>query len=437
MSASAPLWSMIRRFRPNWHDPQTPQPMASPDRDEGETAALAANGAFGPTAGVLATSWINANPSLSPTEKLLESTNTLAKIETPPLLACDTLPLDDETERTPLLETAPIPTANEQDVIIFPCATLPHPPPVKPPPPAWTLVLSDTDNDFEPVRHVLWLTGLCDIQGCWQPNIPPIRLIHTGDWLNKWNPNPHVLDSFKRLITTAPEGIDTHLLTGNHELAILRMAEMGLQTPFTPEDLHFVRQGSVTHIHDNMLFLHGYPTPSLLKLLQQIQQEGLPLNDINTRLHTAFFQGEHALFRETMGLELTGDIRKPKAYYGQLNPDGTTIGEQVALQLSQLGITTVIHGHKPVTITQTDDELEHLIPGIRVINNDTGVRTTKLGALLISPKGEITFINPAALSAAKGAKPYRKQLRKLLKTRNKNLQITNQRKPRTLRAVAA
>lgn len=389
MSQTSSFWAMLRKLRSNWNELLSePTPACLPTDDESEAVAIATNGAFESTAGVLAVSWDAANP---------------------------------------------YPDASNQEVIAFPNPALqPERPPLQ-----WTVVLSDTDNDFEPVRLVLWLTGLADLQGCWNPDIPPIQVVHTGDWLNKWNPNPHVLDSFKRLAQTAPEGVQMTILVGNHELSILRMAEMGLHTPFTEEDLTFIRSGNLTHILNDILFLHGYPSPLLLNLLTQIKQEETPLNDINTRLHAAFFQGEHALFRETLGLELTGDVGKPKSFYGQLTPNGTTIGQQVASQLNQLGITTVIHGHKPVGLTQTDDELERFIPGVRVINNDNSVRTSKLGALLIDPWGKIIFINPESMAEAGGAKAYRKRLRKLLKTRHKDLHPSMVRKQRALRSIAA
>ncbi|MBF0127842.1 MAG: hypothetical protein HQM02_11620 [Magnetococcales bacterium] len=326
------------------------------------------------------------------------------------------------------------PASPTREVIPFPVADARQTTPAAPVQSTWTLVLSDTDNDFEPVRHHLWLIGLCDRRGCWNPDIPPFRVIHTGDWLNKWSPDPHVLDSFKRLMDTAPAGVEMSLLVGNHELAILRMAEMGLQTPLTAEDLAFIRACDVLHRLGEILFLHGYPSPLLLDLLTQFQQEGTPPDRINTRLHAAFFEGEHALFREEAGLELTGYLRKPKTFYARPGGNGVTIGQQIAAQLRELGITTVIHGHKPVAVTQTDDELERYLPGVRVINNDNGVRTTGLGALLIDPHGAITFINPDSLSAAGGRRHYRKQLRKLLKTRQRGKARNHGSAPR---AVAA
>ncbi|MBF0180768.1 MAG: metallophosphoesterase [Magnetococcales bacterium] len=375
MPATTDIWALLRRLR-NWGDPPSRTSIA-PLREEGEAMAVAAAGAFGPTAGV--------NPDASPPAW---------------------------TEHPPRQEPEP--------ARVIPFIAAPAAPPA-PAVPLWTLVLSDTDNDFSTVARHLRLLGLCDRRGCWKPGIPPVRIIHTGDWLNKWNPDPHVLDSFKRLVETAPQGVEIVLLAGNHELAILRMAEMGLRTPFTADDLDFIRNCEVFRIQDDLLFLHGYPTLLLLDLLHQLRQEGCPPSDLHARLRAAFYRGEHALFRDDAGPELAGYIRKPRSYYAQLQPDGRPLGHLVAERILALGLATVIHGHKPVAVTQSDDELERIIPGVRVINNDNGVRTAGLGGLLISPRGGIRFINPEAVAAAGGIKAYRKRLRKRLATRQRDI----------------
>ncbi|MBF0296946.1 MAG: metallophosphoesterase [Magnetococcales bacterium] len=378
MPTTTDIWALLRRLR-NWGEPPS-RPAVAPLREEGEAMAVAAAGAFGPTAGV--------NPDASPPAW------TAQPVCQEPAIA---------------------------QVIPFVVAPVTPAVPVMPAVPLWTLVLSDTDNDFTTVARHLQLLGLCDRRGCWKPGIPPVRIIHTGDWLNKWNPDPHVLDSFKRLVETAPQGVEISLLAGNHELAILRMADMGLRTPFTGEDLDFIRNGELFRIQDDILFLHGYPTLLLLELLHQLRHEGCALADLHGRLRAAFYRGEHALFRDDAGPELAGYIRKPRSYYSQPQPDGRPLGHHVAERLLSLGIATVIHGHKPVGVTQSDDELERIIPGVRVINNDNGVRTAGLGGLLISPRGGIRFINPEAVAAAGGIRAYRKRLRKRLATRGRDI----------------
>ena len=285
----------------------------------------------------------------------------------------------------------------------------------------WTLVLSDTDNDFESVRHVLWLTGLCDIQGCWRQGLKPFHLVHTGDWLNKWNPNPYVLDFFKRLRETLPTGCHMTMLLGNHELLTLKMAEMGMCSPLMPGDLEYISRQDIIHVQNGILFLHGYPSMDLLAALQQMHREKIASECFNDRLKKLFFEGRFPLFRETRGLEMIGDIRKPKFYYDQRDSDSTW-GGKIAQGLLDLGIHTVVHGHKPQSLVQMDYEYRAEFPGVHLINNDNRVRENGLGALLIGGKEEMIFINKSSQQAAGGEKAFRKKLRKRLATRKKELQ---------------
>lgn len=304
---------------------------------------------------------------------------------------------------------------------------------------AWTLVLSDTDNDFSSVLRALWLTGLCDQNGCWTEGLQQIHVVHTGDWLNKWDPNPHVLDGFKRLQETTPEGCQLTLLNGNHELSILQMADQGLRTPLTAEDLAFIRRQHLLHIDRETLFLHGYPSTDLLLILKQFEREGTEREAFNDRLHKVFFDGRYPLFRESRSLHLIGDIKSPRLYYNQKSQNGLYRGRQTAAILQELGLTTVVHGHKPGSETQQDHELQEDIPGIRVINNDNRIRQTGWGGLLLSSQGDTVFINPQALRAAGNEKILRKRLRKLLGTRWKDLHpgMTRSNKATEARRIAA
>lgn len=287
----------------------------------------------------------------------------------------------------------------------------------------WTLVLSDTDNDFNVVLSCLWQAGLCDRSGGWRPGLPPFRVVHTGDWLNKWRPNPHVLDGFKRLRQTVPEGGELILLNGNHELSILQMAERGMRTSLTAEDLAFIRDQEILHAEPGMLFLHGYPSLDLLLALKQLRREEIPLEAFNARLKKSYFEGRYPLFMEPRGLEMIGDIRKPKAYYDRDGGEGLTVGSQVGGLLQALGLYTVIHGHRPLSTVQLDHELAGEVPGVRLVNNDNHICQSGLGGMVIAPDGGIRFINPETVRAAGGLKPFRKKLRKRLGTRNKDLGI--------------
>ncbi len=299
----------------------------------------------------------------------------------------------------------------------------------------WTLVLSDTDNDFTVVQRCLWLAGWCDRNGCWKPGLKPFRLVHTGDWLNKWNPNPHVLDGFKRLRETLPDNGEMILLNGNHELSILQMAEKGLRTPLTAEDLAFIRDQEVLFAEKGTLYLHGYPGMDLLLALKQLHREEIPTANFNQRLKKLFFEGRYPLFMEPRGLAMIGDVRKPKTFYDRREADGLSLGSRVAGLLRDLGFHTVVHGHKPLTTVQLDNELDKEIPGVRFINNDNRIKQTGLGGLLVNPDGGMLFINPETVRMAGGLKPFRKKLRKRLKTRGKDRHPPGYRKSLKARSV--
>lgn len=285
----------------------------------------------------------------------------------------------------------------------------------------WTLVLSDTDNDFQSVLHVLWLTGLCDRKGCWVPGLRNVQVVHTGDWLNKWDPNPHVLDSFKRLQATIPDTCSLVLLNGNHELSIVQMADQGVRTPMTEADLAYIRQQNLIHVENGVLFLHGYPGSDLLMILKQFQREELASEHYDGRLRELFFGGRFPLFRETQAAHIIGDIKQPKLYFNQKSQKGVLRGQHTAKTLQALGIHTVVHGHKPNADGQQDYELREEIPGIRLINNDNRIRRHGLGGLLFSNHGYAVFLNPQARQDVGNDKILRKNLRKLLRTRKKDL----------------
>ncbi|MBF0583571.1 MAG: hypothetical protein HQL80_04960 [Magnetococcales bacterium] len=347
--------------------------------------------------------------------------------ESPAVLPSEPMPALSVEHQPEPVAVAPAAVAVEEPVVAAETAS----------PFSWTVVLSDTDNDFTSVIQTLWLTGLCDQNGRWMPGLRNIQVVHTGDWLNKWDPNPHVLDGFKRLQETTPEGCRLILLNGNHELSILQMADKGLRTHLTPEDLAFIRRQHLLHADHGRLFVHGYPSSELLMILKQFQRDGVAPEGYNDRLQTLFFEGNFPLFRETQGLRVIGDIKNPKFYYNQKNQQGSSRGEQAASILQSLGFATVVHGHRPSSEVQVDYELQEELPGVRMINNDNRIRQTNLGGVLLSDQGYAVFINPHTLRVAGSEKILRKRLCKLMGTRQKDLQPqqVRVRKNRSVRAI--
>ncbi|MBF0584899.1 MAG: metallophosphoesterase [Magnetococcales bacterium] len=280
-----------------------------------------------------------------------------------------------------------------------------------------TLILSDTDNDLHAVRYTLWLAGLCDRRGRWRKGIHHFCVIHTGDWLNKFNPNPEVLEFFRTFQSSAPPSCSVVLLMGNHEVEILQRAAAGVRMRLTPEQLAFIRQQDVLHVARNILYLHGYPTLNLLSLLLQIKREKKgSLNRFNHLFRKAFHEGHHALFKEREGLEMVGDIRNVKQYYMKGEVDGERYGIQISHLLQQLEIDTVIHGHRPNVLIQLDYEFCHEVPDIRIINNDNKASMTGFGAAVVDTKGYVRFINPKAMHVLGGEKAFRKKVCRILGT---------------------
>ncbi|MBF0447845.1 MAG: hypothetical protein HQL67_06555 [Magnetococcales bacterium] len=295
------------------------------------------------------------------------------------------------------------------------------------PQPEWRLVLSDTDNDIETTLYTLWLTGICDRDGQWTPGIANRHIIHTGDWLNKWKPCPKAVKFFRTLQETAPPHCSVTLINGNHELAILKMAADGLSTPLSKKDLAFIRDQQIIHIASDTLFIHGYPTLALEKTLTQMAHDKMDMSDYAEHLKSLFFAKKQPLFSTRLGYEIIGDIRNPKPYY-EKNIRGSKIthGQKISQLLLDLGLKTVIHGHKPNDETQVDQEFSDQLPGIRMINNDNRVKESGFGGLLLPPQGETLFLNPTLMKKTGGEKTLRKTLRKQLKTRNKDLGTLDQ-----------
>ncbi|MBF0447846.1 MAG: metallophosphoesterase [Magnetococcales bacterium] len=278
-----------------------------------------------------------------------------------------------------------------------------------------TIVLSDTDNDLKSIYYSLWMLGLINHTGAWKKGIDDFKLVHTGDWLNKSHPNSEVVLLWKNLRQTLPDHAELVILNGNHEVEILQRAEHRRRSGLSKADLGFIRKQDIMHVCDRYLYLHGYPTFELLRLLKDVKKETGCMNDFNNRFRKAFYEGKYALFREREGMAILGDIRQARDYYSSRSQDGETHGEKISVLLQKLGIDTVIHGHRPNMMIQQDFELKLEVPKIRFVNNDNKARLSKLGATLITETGQIRFINLREMYWAGGEKTYRKKLKKIVR----------------------
>ncbi|MBF0285538.1 MAG: metallophosphoesterase [Magnetococcales bacterium] len=291
------------------------------------------------------------------------------------------------------------------------------PPPAPVVAPRWTIVLSDTDNGLESVHYSLWIAGVCDRAGRWREEVRGVRIVHTGDWLSKQDPEPRVVDYFWELQETAPPECPVIMLQGNHEVEILKRAALGDYSHLTHRELDFIRAQLFLYAESGVLYLHGYPTVNLLLLLHQLRDEGADVNDFNRRMWKPFHEGRYALFRDEAGLEFVGDVRQVKKWFTSRDADGETYGRRISRLLKGLGIHTVIHGHRPNSFLQVDDEFYLEVPGIRMIDNDNQVKLCGLGAALVNDRGAVRFVNLKEMYLAGGEKAFRKQLRQCLELR--------------------
>lgn len=280
--------------------------------------------------------------------------------------------------------------------------------------PRFVVVLSDTDNDIKAVQYALQIVGVCNQHGDWREKIRGIRVIHTGDWLNKWEPSIEMLDYFRHLSRTVPSGCDLKILNGNHELEILKRAEKGDFAHLGEKRLAFIRSRDLLHVYGRTLFLHGYPTCSLLRFLQQIKDEKKGLNRFNERVRKAFYEGRHALFRKGDGKVLMGNINQARRYYRQPCMDGEIQGVKISKFLKAMEIDTVVHGHRPNILVQKDDEFRLETPGIRIVNNDNQPKKSLLGAAIVDPKGDVIFLNTQEMDSCGGEEKFTKKIRKML-----------------------
>ncbi|MBF0212771.1 MAG: metallophosphoesterase [Magnetococcales bacterium] len=280
--------------------------------------------------------------------------------------------------------------------------------------PRFAVVLSDTDNDLRAVKYALHIVGVCNREGEWRKGIDGIRVIHTGDWLNKWEPSLEMLDYFMRLSRSAPKSCGLTILNGNHELEILHRVENGEYAYLGEKRVSFIRSRDLLHVFGKTLFLHGYPTLHLLRFLLQIREEKKELNRFNERVRKAFYEGHHALFRNEEGKVLMGNIKKARHYYQERSHDGEKRGVKISRLLKELDILTVVHGHRPNILVQKDEAVEMETPGIRIVNNDNQPKKSLLGAAIVDRKGEVIFVNAREMYWQGGEETFRKRIRKIL-----------------------
>jgi hypothetical protein len=212
--------------------------------------------------------------------------------------------------------------------------------------PARSIVFSDTDNDMNSVNNTLRFTGILNGKGGLADDLEGISIFHTGDLIDKKNPDPAVVRYWQGLEKDAlAKGCNVKLVVGNHEQEIWQKIRAG--------ELHFE------------------------------EVTGKDLNCFNDDHYKKAFRSVNAMRQYAYVREgrltnyLLYDVADASRYYKKQ-------GRAVGAVLAQLQIDIVVHGHRPQRSgVQVDYEFGKWIPKVRMVGNDTMVRRSGIGATII------------------------------------------------------
>ena len=269
--------------------------------------------------------------------------------------------------------------------------------------PKCAIVFSDTDNDVVCVKNTLRLAGIVNKRGEIDESVDGLSVIHTGDLIDKRNPDPAVIEFWESLRQRASRrGCQVKIMAGNHELEAWQRMTRGETFRLPKKRLTglrgFIEGLDLIRVEGSVLFLHGYPTLGFLRTLLHFREvTGKDPNRFNEdHFRRAFKSAEainqYAYVKGKAGDNyILGDVAEASGYYKKH-------GRNVATILRELDIHTVVHGHRPQRSgVQADYEFARWIPGVRMISNDTKVRERGIGATVIHMKPqeepEVVFIN--------------------------------------------
>jgi hypothetical protein len=286
--------------------------------------------------------------------------------------------------------------------------------------PAQGIVFSDTENDINSVRNTLRFAGILNGKGELTDNLEGISIFHTGDLLDKKNPDPSAVEFWQFLQQDAiTKGCHVKLIAGNHEQEIwqkIRAGEtFGLGAKKALRLNEFIERLDLFYVAGPVLFIHGYPTLEFLRTLLHFKDTtGKDLNCFNTNHYKKAFRSvkavrQYAYVKEDRQTNyLLYDVADASRYYRKK-------GRVVSTVLALLKINVVVHGHRPQRSgVQVDYEFGKWIPNVRIIGNDTRVRRRGIGATVISTTScgalDMVFINTKTAS-----KKLRKKVRKDLR----------------------
>ena len=273
----------------------------------------------------------------------------------------------------------------------------------KPALPARYIVFSDTDNDVESVKSTLLFAGIVNEAGDFVDGVEGITILHTGDFLDKKNPDLAVVEYWRLLRRKARRAAcRVKLIVGNHEQEVWRRTRTGNQYGVDALQAKrlddFIANLDLFHVYGPILFIHGYPTLEFLQtLLHYKDVTGKDLNSFNRDHYKISFKSiravkQYAYVKESRKTNhLLYDLADARRYYKKH-------GQPIGAILAQLNIEIVVHGHKPQRSgKQADYEFCRWIPGVRMIGNDTNVSSEGIGATVIRETSDgaldVVFVN--------------------------------------------
>ena len=269
--------------------------------------------------------------------------------------------------------------------------------------PARCIVFSDTDNDINSVNNTLRFAGILGEKGRLTDDLEGLSIFHTGDLIDKKNPDPAVVKYWQLIQQDAlKKGCHVKLIVGNHEQEIWQKIRAGGKFGMGAKQVRwindFIESLDLFYVSGPVLFIHGYPTLEFLQVLLHFKEStGKDLNSFNADHYKKAFRSVSAMrqYAYVRGNRrpnyLLYDVADASRYYKKQ-------GRVVGAVLEQLNIDVVMHGHRPQRSgVQVDYEFLKWIPKVRMIGNDTMVRRRGIGATIIrqTPGGELdmVFIN--------------------------------------------
>ncbi len=220
------------------------------------------------------------------------------------------------------------------------------------------LVVGDTEGDVCTLKRNLALLGIVDGQGGVNAELLHGRrmaLLDEGDAIRKQAPDGAYFKYMRELDRETPDTFHTISLAGNHELERLSAGLTKSQAKIIQGRgfssswlLGVIRGMDIFHLAAPMLYLHGYPTIEFMRLLwREFVARGNHAELLNERFRNAICKGGRHIddWRYKRGVQknhLLYDVGDAVQYFA-------THGKEMVSICRQLGVHTIVIGHRPCT----------------------------------------------------------------------------------------